>query len=78
MFVSCKHRVLPGRGLWDGPITRPEDSYRVDVSECELETSTLKNLCPRGLSSHEKKNYIAENFYAIQNQFIMIKQAYSE
>jgi len=27
--VSCECCVLSGRGLWDGPITRPEESYRV-------------------------------------------------
>jgi hypothetical protein len=29
MSVSCKCYVLSGRGLCDGPITRPEKSYRV-------------------------------------------------
>ena len=28
MFVSCECCVLLGRGLCDGPITRPEESYR--------------------------------------------------
>ena len=29
MSVSCECRVLSGRSLCDGPITRPEESYRV-------------------------------------------------
>jgi hypothetical protein len=29
MVVCCKCCVLSGRGLCDGPITRPEESYRL-------------------------------------------------
>jgi hypothetical protein len=29
MFVCCECCVLSGRGLCDGPITRPEKSYRL-------------------------------------------------
>ena len=29
MSVSCECCVLSGRGLRDGPITHPEESYRV-------------------------------------------------
>jgi hypothetical protein len=36
MFVSCAVFVLLGRGLCDGPIPRPEESYPLwDVSECD-------------------------------------------
>jgi hypothetical protein len=36
MFVSCECCVLSGRGLCDGPIPRPEKSYRLCcVSECD-------------------------------------------
>ena len=36
--VSCECRVLSGRGLCDGPITCPEESYRVwCVCECDRE-----------------------------------------
>jgi hypothetical protein len=31
--------VLSGRGLCDGLITRPEESYRVDVSEHDRDAS---------------------------------------
>jgi hypothetical protein len=36
MFVSCTVFVLSGRGLCDGPISRPEESYRLwCVFECD-------------------------------------------
>jgi hypothetical protein len=39
MFVSCKCCVLSGRGLCDGLITRPEESYRLwCVVVCDQET----------------------------------------
>jgi len=34
MSVSCKRRVLSGIGICDGPIPRPEGSYRVCVCVC--------------------------------------------
>jgi hypothetical protein len=40
MDVCCECSVLSGRGLCDGLITRPEESYRLwRVVVCELETS---------------------------------------
>jgi hypothetical protein len=40
MSVSCECCVLSGRGLCDGLITCPEESYRVwCVSECDREAS---------------------------------------
>jgi hypothetical protein len=39
--------VLSGRGLCDGLIARPEESYRVwCVSECDIETSTTRQPRP--------------------------------
>jgi hypothetical protein len=36
MFFSCTVFVVSGRGLCDGPIPRPEESYRLwCVSECD-------------------------------------------
>jgi hypothetical protein len=44
MFVSCTVFVLSGRGLWDGPIPRPEESYQLwCVLECDREK--IKTLC---------------------------------
>jgi hypothetical protein len=40
MSVCCEYCVLSGTGLCDGPITRPEESYRLwCVVVCDLETS---------------------------------------
>ena len=42
MFVCCECCVLSGTGLCDGPITRPEEFYRLwCVVVCDLEN--LKN-----------------------------------
>jgi len=43
MFVCYEYCVLSGRGLFDGLITRPEESYRLwCVVVCDLETSKTK------------------------------------
>jgi hypothetical protein len=42
-FVSCTAFVLSGRGLCDGPIPRPEDSYQLC---CVLECNQVKNKKP--------------------------------
>jgi hypothetical protein len=40
MFVCCECCVLSGRGLYDGLITRPEESYRLwRVVVCDQDTS---------------------------------------
>ena len=45
MFVCCECCVLSGRGLCDGFITRPEESYRLwRVVLCDQETSNLRRL----------------------------------
>ena len=42
-YLSLVSVVLSGRGLCDGPITRPEESYRLwSVSECVLETWRMR------------------------------------
>ena len=47
--------MLSGRGLCDGPITRPEESYRM-WCVCDLETSTMKKFRPAyGCPAMEKK-----------------------
>ena len=43
MFVCCECCVLSGRGLCDGLITRPEESYRLwCVIVCDPETSRMR------------------------------------
>jgi hypothetical protein len=47
MFVCCECCVLSGRGLCDGLITRPEESYRMwRVVVCDQETSNTRRLKP--------------------------------
>ena len=41
MFVYCECCVLSGRGLCDGLITRPEESYRLWCVVCDLETTKI-------------------------------------
>jgi len=47
MFVCCEFCVLSGRGLCDGLIIRPGESYRLwRVVVCDLETSKMRRLKP--------------------------------
>ena len=47
MSVSCDYCVLSGRGLCDGLITRPEESYRMwRAFVYDLETSNTRRLKP--------------------------------
>jgi hypothetical protein len=52
MDVCCECCVMSGRGLCDGLITRPEESYRLWRGVvCDLETSKTRKLKPAtGLS----------------------------
>ena len=68
--LLCMLCVLSGKGLCDGPITRPDRSpNEFVVSECDLETSTrrprptvcfyfLYNVCLKYFSYYEKLNEI--------------------
>ena len=57
--VSCECCVSSDRGLCDGLIPRPEESYRVwCVTVCNLETSIKRGPCPGlGRSDTEKITY---------------------
>ena len=48
MFVCCECYVLWGRGLCDGPIPRPVESYRLWLCDCvcDLETSRMRRPWP--------------------------------
>jgi hypothetical protein len=49
MFVCCDCCVLWGKGLCDGLITRPEESYRLwCVAVGDLETSKMRRTWPTG------------------------------
>ena len=58
MDVCCGCCVLSGRGLCDGLITRPEESYLVwCVSDCDREAAIMKRSWPSGgLLRHGKIN----------------------
>jgi hypothetical protein len=57
MSVSCECCVLSGRGLSDGLITRPEETYRMyGVSECDREASTMRRRWPTRGCQAIKKN----------------------
>jgi len=70
MFVCCECCVLPGKGLCDELITRPEESYRLwCVVVCDLETSRIKRPWPAlGLSAKGKKKSVhcATNVFSEQ------------
>ena len=55
--------MLSGGGLCVGLITRPEESYRVGVSECDRESSIMRRPWPTGggVLGHVKKKKI--NFF---------------
>jgi len=57
IFVCCECCVLSGRGLCDGLITRPEESYRMwCVVVCDLENLKNEEVMTRvGLQHHKKK-----------------------
>ena len=47
MSVCCECRVLSGRGICNGPISRPEEFYRLwCVIVCDLETSRMRRPWP--------------------------------
>jgi hypothetical protein len=66
MSVSCECCVLSGRGLCDGLITNPENTYRV----CSRYLIEEEGLGPLELSSHKVKELLKtpEIFYRRGNQ----------
>jgi hypothetical protein len=55
MFVWCECCVMSGRGLCDGLLTRPEESYRLwRVVVCDQETSRMRK--PRSTGGCRAKN----------------------
>jgi hypothetical protein len=56
LFEYC---VLSGKGLCDGPIARPEQSYRLwCVVVCDIEASRMKRPWPALGGSATKKMYL--------------------
>jgi hypothetical protein len=60
MFVCCECRVLSGRGLCDGLISRPEESYRLwCVVVCDLENLKNEEATTRvGSQRYRKKKFL--------------------
>jgi len=57
VFVCCECCVLSARGLCDGLITRPEESYRLwCVVVCDLESSCMRRPWPT-LGRRAKKKW---------------------
>jgi hypothetical protein len=65
--VSFECCVLSGRGLCDGLITRPGESYRLwCVSECDREAAIMRGPWPtRGCCTRGKNNTHSETFLQI-------------
>jgi hypothetical protein len=62
MSVSCECCELSGRGLCDGLITRPEESYRVWCVSVIVKPGNEETKAPeKGLSSHRKKKTVKLN-----------------
>jgi len=53
--LSCEFCALSDRGHYVGPITCPEQSYRVVLSECDREASIMRRPCPTRGSCDLKK-----------------------
>ena len=64
MSISCECCVLDGKVSCDGPITRPEESYRLCcVTNCDLETSRMRRPWPElGCCARQtdRQNYISK------------------
>jgi hypothetical protein len=60
MSVSCERFVLSGTDLCDGPITSPEERYRLwCVIVCDLETSKMGRPWPAlGCCATERKKVL--------------------
>jgi len=75
MFVCCECCVLPGRGLCDELITRPEESYRIwCVVVCDLETTSKKRPWPTGgCRPRTHKQKIQLRYEESSNLYLRIK-----
>ena len=67
MCVCVECCVMSGRGLCDGQVTRPEESYRMCcVVVCDLETSRMRRPWPAlGRSATGKKRLTFAPFSSI-------------
>jgi hypothetical protein len=71
MFVSCTAFVLSRRGLCDGPIPRPEESYRLwCVSQCaQVKMNNLNTCCQqvRRRGKDYETNFVPNCWFVLIN-----------
>ena len=68
MFVCCECCVLSGRGLCDGLITRPEESYRLwRVVVCDQESSNEEAKALYGAVKNTTKSVVTPGKQATNN-----------
>jgi hypothetical protein len=79
MDVCCECCVLSGRGLCDGLITRPEESYRVwSVWVWSWSLDNEEAQAHIGLSSHRKKKIAqAQNLIPDMIRFLVVNLSVS-
>jgi hypothetical protein len=70
MSVCCECCVLSGRGLCDGLITRPEESYRLWRVVCVISKDLVNEeaIAGVGLQRHIKKYVMVSLNYFIRTQ----------
>jgi hypothetical protein len=74
MFVCCECCVLSGRGLCDGLITRPEESYRMwRVVVCDQETSNTRRLRKTNKQTNNIYIYIYGAFQMGESKTVVYK-----
>jgi len=75
MFVCCECCVLSGRGLCDGLITRPEESYRLwCVVVCDPETSWMTRPWPTGGCRTKNKKRTNKQTNKIPPTFMLMER----
>jgi hypothetical protein len=74
--VSCECCMLSGRGLCDGPIPRPEESYRLwCVAVCDLKPSRMRQPCAAlGCCARGKTE---QTVWELRNIQIMVSQLWT-
>jgi hypothetical protein len=91
MFVCCEYCVVSGRGVCDGLITRPEESYRLwRVVVCDQKTSeneeakacyrAVKNTTTTVCNAKKTNNYLEhvnyKMFTALHSELFILKRSY--
>jgi hypothetical protein len=78
MFFSCECHVLSGRGFCVGLITHPEESYQLDVSECNHEASIMRRPWPtRGCCATGKNTCYLDEMQAAKGYDTVLLKIHS-